>query len=101
MSGVTLVPDLLGDAPPARPVYADLPARGDGWVAVSVLIDGRMKVRVHGDDPPTLFDLVADPGERLDLARRRPAELTRMLGLLAALRARMRYVPPSATIDSE
>ncbi len=97
LSGVTLVPEMLGFEQAPRPVYADLPAEAFARVPVYMLIDGRWKIRVYGGEAPRLFDLAADPLERVDLAARRPIELHRMRSLLGAMRARMRRRAPVET----
>jgi hypothetical protein len=50
---------------------------------------GRWKARVGRDGVPLIDDLVADPGETMDLSRSRPVErrmLTDNLGMFLAMR---------------
>lgn len=96
LSGTSLVPDLLGQSPPQRPIYAHLPAGVATYEDHSVLIDGRWKVIRHGADRFSLYDLSADPHEFVDLAARQPRQLARMRQLLSAFRARMHVVAPTA-----
>jgi arylsulfatase A-like enzyme len=103
--GVDVVPTML-DAIGA-PLFAGAQGRslrplasgvGRGWATPSygsmyeyahAMRIGRWKARVGRDGTPLVDDLVADPGETMDLTRRRPVErrmLTDNLGMFLALR---------------
>ena len=69
LSGKTLVPELYGLEPEARPVIADLP-RDNLQDRRRALIQGTDKLIAFGDDRYfMLFDLKADPEETRDLIR--------------------------------
>jgi choline-sulfatase len=92
LSGASLLPDLLGFDAPQRPIYADLPAESAARAPVSMLIDGRWKLRERGGEAPRLYDLATDPREAVDQSASRPRELTHMRSLLGAFRARLDVV---------
>ncbi len=71
LRGVSLVSELFGAAPAARPVVLDLP-RDDLQDRRRALIDGREKIIEVGDGKAhLLYDVVADPRERRDLSKDR------------------------------
>ncbi|MCE2863563.1 MAG: sulfatase-like hydrolase/transferase [Opitutaceae bacterium] len=75
-------------APPARPLYSVAP----GWRARSLRF-GNWKLIVTGDGAKAaheLYDLVADPAEKRNLADEQPARLRDLLGTLAQVAARDR-----------
>jgi choline-sulfatase len=79
--GKSLVPELYGAAPEARPVLLDLPADNSNPERRAV-IDGRYKLLVFGSDQRfDLYDLENDPGELKNLARDDPETLARMKAL--------------------
>lgn len=68
LDGQSLVPALLGQMLPARPVLAEYTA--EGAVAPILMIrDGALKFIWSPADPPLLFDLKADPLELRNLAQ--------------------------------
>jgi arylsulfatase A-like enzyme len=84
----------------ARPVYVELdyqgrpmgegPETGRG-IRKAALIDGPLKlVYDERSDVHSLFDLDADPNERLDLSAERPDELARLRAALTVEMARVR-----------
>jgi len=87
LPGKTLVPELYGLAPEARPVIADLP-RDNLQDRRRALIRGTDKLMAFGDDRYfMLFDLKADPEETRDLIRveqERGADLIRLYQALSA-----------------
>jgi len=77
--GRSLLPAVLGDALPARPVLAELlPAKS--WPhEARALLSGNLKLIWRPDDGVTqLFDLGADPVEKKDLSRERPDDAKRL-----------------------
>jgi arylsulfatase A-like enzyme len=62
-----------------RPLISGAPAYGRESGAVRL---GPLKLAWRDGSAPELFDLVADPGERQDLASRRPRDLERILAAL-------------------
>jgi len=76
--GVSLVPELLGDRPPARDIVIDMPYT-DQAPRRRALIRGDKKIVVtETEEVPQVFDLGADPAEQNDLGKS---------ALAAALRA--------------
>ncbi len=58
--------DLLGDLPDDRPVFAEM--TGDGAFSPCLMVrQGPWKYIFCEDDPPQLYDLLADPEERANL----------------------------------
>ena len=98
VEGRSLAPHLRGESPPAAPVFAEsgqsyFPqlvrrrVRFDPAGRFRAVIDGRHKLiwtpGVQGPARYELYDLAADPQERVDLSLREPArraELARRLG---------------------
>jgi choline-sulfatase len=67
LDGVSLVPAAAGNASPERRVVAEYAA--EGAIAPMVMIrEGAFKYIHCEADPPLLFDLASDPGERANLA---------------------------------
>ncbi len=91
MSGVSLVPDLLGEPMPPRPIYIELP-EGPYNSMRRAVIDHGWKLVERGTGRFELYDLTHDPGERTDLARTRAEELSRMRGVLESVRAGLHVV---------
>lgn len=74
--------DFLGMRPGEcreRPLVSGAPAYGRDSGAVRL---GPLKLAWRDGSAPALFDLVADPGERRDLASQRPGDLERILAAL-------------------
>ena len=100
--GVSLVPWLLaGDTPVAElpvrpPMYWVRREGGRGYFGLCsyAVRDGDWKlVQNRPGEPFRLFDLAADPGERIDLAAERPERLRDLLGQLALQKQRAGGVP--------
>ncbi len=71
LDGVSLVPLASGAAEPGRRIAAEYMAEGS-LAPIVMLREGSYKY-VHSDaDPPLLFDLASDPGERVNLAAAAP-----------------------------
>ncbi len=105
MKGHSLAPLLLGR--PSTAPRCTVCATRDSWRCV---IAGRYKLLEHAASKhattPMLFDLEADPDERVDLARLMPLTLRYLRGLLGlsiaeAGPARPQQDAPQAVIDSE
>ena len=80
--GRSLVPALLGETLPPRPVYAETP-RGPYNPPRAALVDWPWKVLYDAEgDRHQLFQLDVDPGEQNDLYRKEPEPALRMRGLL-------------------
>jgi arylsulfatase A-like enzyme len=92
LSGVSLVPDLLGVPQPPRPIYIELPEGPFNSLRRSVIADG-WKLTERGPRRFELYHLTDDPGERTNLAPTRPDELARMRALMEQVRAGLRVVP--------
>ncbi len=86
--GQSLVKELRGAVPSARPVLVELPADTNNE-ARGAVIDGSYKLLSFADFRYQLFDLSSDPGEKHDLSKTQPerfAELKRRyLDLTGAL----------------
>ncbi|MBI5516290.1 MAG: sulfatase-like hydrolase/transferase [Deltaproteobacteria bacterium] len=91
-SGVSLVPDLLGEPAAPRPVYMELPEGPYNSLRRSV-IDGGWKLTERGVGRWELYDLTTDPGERTNQAATNPAQLARMRRVLERVRAGLHTVP--------
>lgn len=92
LSGVSLVPDLLGEPLPPRPIYIELPEGPYNSMRRSVIADG-WKLIERGARRFELYHLANDPGERINLASSRPEQLTRMRSVLEQVRAGLRLAP--------
>lgn len=81
MPGAPLLPLAANDAP-ERPIYAETfyPRLHFGWSELTSLIMGRHHL-IQGPRPE-LFDVVADPAERVDLSARQSQVLTDLAGRL-------------------
>jgi choline-sulfatase len=81
--GGSLVPLLSGRAAPRRPVLAEYTAEG-ALAPILMVRDGDLKLIWSEADPPLLFDLAADPGERRDRAGlpEAQADLARLTALV-------------------
>jgi len=92
LDGVSLASFLTGRGPaPRRPLFWHFPHyTNQGSRPAGAMRDGRwMLVEYYDDWKSELYDIVADPGERRDLAPRLPARVTRMHASLAAWRQRV------------
>jgi arylsulfatase A-like enzyme/tetratricopeptide (TPR) repeat protein len=97
LAGVSLNPVLDGDSTlPARVVYSEslFAAYRFGWAGVRTVTDGRY--RLIRRDADQLFDVVADPAERHDLADTHPTELARLRSVLDRISAEDPLHAPSA-----
>ncbi len=101
LSGRSLVPLMLGerDAAP-RPVVSGFM---DGW---RTIVLGRYKLVQRTASRVLLYDLVADPDERTDLAAQRPLTVRYLRGLLGlvlsgATRGPREHVAETTTIDAD
>ena len=86
LPGRSLLPVIAGseDAAPESYLESLSPWLNRGWAPLRGVVDGGLK---YVDLPlPEVYDLVADPGERKNLAASRPQELERLRGRLARLR---------------
>ncbi|HMJ15836.1 MAG TPA: sulfatase [Polyangiaceae bacterium] len=89
LSGVSLVPEILGGNSERRTVVLDLPG-DDLQEQRRAIIEGNLKLIVSGkDERAALFDLEADPEERHDLAAAGDARLQHMLAHYARVSAGM------------
>jgi arylsulfatase A-like enzyme len=89
LDGVSLLPYVTGEAPTQRP-HETLFWRAGAYRTVR---EGDWKLAVDPvQDATWLFDLSADPGERVNLAAQAPEVVARLKGLLADHEAEM--VPP-------
>jgi choline-sulfatase len=94
MVGKSLVPELRGAEPEARPVLLDLPADSNNPER-RALIDGDLKLLVFGNDYRfDLYDVVQDPGETDNLAKKRPDDLARMKALYEQVWTPLHKVKP-------
>lgn len=89
LDGVSFAPALFGRSLPVRPpLYWE---HHDICAGQQAVRDGRWKLvrlgvgAVH-PAPPELYDLDADPGERVNLASQYPAVVQRLLGVMAVQR---------------
>ncbi|HVS13708.1 MAG TPA: sulfatase-like hydrolase/transferase [Thermoanaerobaculia bacterium] len=97
-AGVRGVDLLAPGGPPARPVFSEsiYPRLHFGWSDLASIIDGRHHY-IEGPEPE-LYDLVADPRERVDLIARERGRAAQLAGELE--RYDRAIVPPSA-VDPE
>jgi len=80
VDGVDLLPTLLGGASlPDRALFWEWRSEGANQVAA---LRGRHKLVITGGGGPELYDVVADPGERADLAAGSPDLVRRLRGEL-------------------
>lgn len=98
LSGVSLHPEILGEALPERPVYAELPVGPYNDERRALIQDGWKIVHIAAGNRTLLYHLDEDPGEQHDLAASRPAELARMKDALAELRAGLDRVEPDGPL---
>jgi arylsulfatase A-like enzyme len=92
--GKSLVAELRGGTPEARPVLLDLPPDSNNPER-RALIDGKMKLLVFGNDWRfDLYDLDADPNETKNLAKTNPTELARMKGIYQKVWGSLTKVKP-------
>ena len=101
LAGRSLGPDLRGEPPAssaARRIYGETlyPRLHLGWSDLSSLVDARNQY--IGSPRPELYDIVADPGERNDLAAGLPPAFRSMRAELS--RMARPYQAPGAT-DAE
>lgn len=92
LSGQSLLPDVLLDAPPKpRDVLVDMPG-GPYNDARRALIHGDLKLTVSGEARFDLYDLAADPDENRNLADTDKQRLREMKERYAATKARLREI---------
>ena len=65
-SGTSLLPDLMGEGAPPRPILVDMP-QGPHNAERSAYIDGDLKLITSGGRPLGLYDLARDPVEKQNL----------------------------------
>jgi choline-sulfatase len=65
-SGTSLLPDLVGEGAPPRPILVDMP-QGPHNAERSAYIDGDLKLVTGGGRPLGLYDLSRDPAEKHNL----------------------------------
>lgn len=93
-SGKSLVPELFGAAPEARPVVLDLPADSNNPER-RALIQGDYKLLTFGGNWRfDLYNLKDDPGETKNLAKAEPAKLEELKQLDQALWNKLPRVKP-------
>ncbi len=97
LPGQSLVPELLGEVTPgARDVIVDLPRTSDNDRR-RALITGSHKIISYGDDAyQQVYDVVADPDEKVDLAKTDKALHKALLEKYKAATASIRDVKPYA-----
>lgn len=78
LPGKSLVPELFGGAAEERDVIVDLPEDEYNERRRALLRRGKKLIAFGNDARFQLFDLVADPGERDDLAKKQPELLKEM-----------------------
>ena len=87
-----------GAAPDPRPVFLELaPPKPFRWAVV----DGDRKLIVDPEAPdrPELYDLASDPGEKVNLAARLPAEVERLRAELRTWARKNPRAPDQRTRD--
>ncbi len=83
-----VLPGLDAADPTPEPIYSEamMPLTVYGWAPLMAVTDGRWR---YIDAPrPELYDLAADPAERMNLLQTRPGDAARLAATLAALTAR-------------
>lgn len=79
--GKSLVGELYGKPAEARPVIIDLPRTSDND-RIRAMVSGEYKLISYGDDLRyELYDVVKDPGELVDLAKKEKGKLEEMKAL--------------------
>ncbi|RPJ59009.1 MAG: hypothetical protein EHM23_15545 [Acidobacteria bacterium] len=92
LQGASLVPLIRGERAPLRPLFAEAPYQGPGWIAVRFDRFKYLAVpkkHVHegpemwwdgdpGTVPEALYDLRSDPGETASILARNPDQLARL-----------------------
>jgi arylsulfatase A-like enzyme len=76
--GTSLVPEMLGQGAPARPVIIDMPYTDQTPRRRALIVDDTKIVVTETEEVPTLFDLKRDPTERTNLATTNPAQLKKL-----------------------
>jgi arylsulfatase A-like enzyme len=97
-SGRSLVPEMLGEAAPERPVYIELPEGPYNSLRRALVFEGA-KLLERGARRFMLYDLAADAAERTDLAATNATRLGRMRAVMEQVRGGLRVVeapPPRA-----
>jgi Flp pilus assembly protein TadD len=101
LPGVSLVRTLAGDAPAARPLFAEThhPRLRYGWQSLRSVVRDRWHF-VRPDEAPRseLYDLVGDPAERRNVLRDQRAVVRELDAAAAALGGE---VGPPAEVDAE
>jgi arylsulfatase A-like enzyme len=87
--GYDLMPFLTGAQPTPRHELYYINNRD-----LQAVRDGRWKLRIADGEPPALFDLDRDPGERLDVAPANPELVTRLRALLDRFRPQVPAARP-------
>jgi arylsulfatase A-like enzyme len=95
LDGVSIVPLLRGGAIEPRALYWDYPHYGNqGGAPGSVIRDGRWKlVEWHDEGSVELYDLLADPGEKRNLAAEHGDVVARLRELLTKWRSEVGAKP--------
>ncbi len=92
VSGVSLLPDVLGGAAPvARDVLVDMPA-GPNNDEKRAFYRGEKKLYISSGVAYSLYDLAKDPGEREDLASTDKATFAELRAAYEEMKARLREV---------
>jgi hypothetical protein len=89
VDGQSIAPLLRGETRKMRPMFWHYPHYGNqGGRPGGAVRDERYKlIEWYEDDEPELFDLVADPGEKANIAKEHPEVVQRMKKLLDDWRA--------------
>jgi arylsulfatase A-like enzyme len=87
--GYDLMPFLMGVQPTPRHELYYINNRD-----LQAVRDGRWKLRIADGEPPALFDLDRDPGERLDVSPANPELVTRLRALLDRFRPQVPAARP-------
>ncbi|RMH42535.1 MAG: hypothetical protein D6689_07845 [Deltaproteobacteria bacterium] len=90
VDGVSLAPVLTDAASPApdRPVFADQVRDRSVAADLRAVVAGRLKLIENADGRVELYDIVADPDERRDVARQRGDDVWTLRGFLDDRRRR-------------